>query len=298
MRGAATVLVVLAGCEAASSDPGLDAVLQVRDAQYRAGRFPADEGGPAAVAVSTRHAGITIGRLDEQLRGALEPSARAAVIAIEGLDGAWLVPAGVPEIDTPGLASLDARFGVTEDLPPGPFTLLVAGADDHGRFGPAASAVVVADVEPPLVDRLVVSLVWEGPADLDLHVVEPGGGEGWSDKPNTMPIPEPGTPVDPEEWKRHGILDRDGNADCHRDGRPSERFVWQAALLGSVPPPTGEYVVRVDARSMCGAPSAAWYVAAARDGVLLGAARGVSTPDDVLQPHGAGAGVLALRFSL
>ncbi|MGE0867152.1 MAG: hypothetical protein AB7P03_01225 [Kofleriaceae bacterium] len=29
-----------------------------------------------------------------------------------------------------------------------------------------------------------------------------------------------------------------------------------------------------------GAPSAAWYVAASRDGVLLDAARGVATPDD------------------
>jgi hypothetical protein len=138
----------------------------------------------------------------------------------------------------------------------------------------------------------VISLVWDGRADLDLHVVDAEGGEAWSDKVNTMKPPVPGEPVDPLEFQKHGILDHDGNKACRRDGRPNENVIW------TMPPPAGNYVVRVDTRAMCGAPAAAWYVAAYRNGELIGAARGLSSPDDTLAPHGAGAGVTALRFSL
>ena len=89
-----------------------------------------------------------------------------------------------------------------------------------------------------------------------------------------------------------GILDRDGNKACRHDGRPRESVIWQ------MPPPVGDYVVRVDARSMCSDASAAWYVAAYRGGTLITAARGISTPDDVRLPHGAGAGVRAFHFTV
>lgn len=66
-----------------------------------------------------------------------------------------------------------------------------------------------------------------------------------------------------------------------------------------MPPPPGDYVVRVDVRMMCGDPSAAWSVAAYRNDVLIGAARGVSTEDDAELPgHGAGAGQLALQLTV
>ncbi len=301
MRGhtsLACAWVLAFGCEGASPDPGLEALLQVEGAQFRPGEFPADEGGPAAVALTTRHTHLVVGRLGEQLRAALEPAAHAAAIGIEGASGAWLVPAGVPDFDSPDLPTARATFGVSDAFPAGPFVLMLAAADELGRFGAAATAMVVADVEPPPAGKLVVQLAWEGPADLDLHVVEPGGGEAWSEKPNTMPVPPPGVPVDPNEFKRHGILDHDGNASCRRDGRPAEAVIWTDRDGVIVTPPSGEYVVRVDARSMCGAPVAAWYVAAYRGDELISAARGVSTPEDVLHPHGAGAGVLALRFSL
>lgn len=286
-------LLVLAGCaDHASAELGLDALLQVDGAQFRPGAFPADEGGPAATSVVTQHSTILVGRVGESVRGVLGPTAHAAVIGIDGVPGAWIVPAGVPDIDTPGQPTASATFALADDFPPGPFTLVLAASDADGRFGAPGTAQLVAEEAPPPDGELVIGLVWDGAADLDLHVVDPLGGEAWSDKPNTMPPPVPGEPVDPLEYLNHGILDHDGNKDCHRDGRPQEHVIW------TVPPPAGEYVVRVDARSMCGDASAAWYVAAYRAGELVGAARGLATPDDVLFPHGAGAGVLALRFSL
>lgn len=285
-------LGALGACSAASSDPGLDAVLEIAGAQYRPGAFPGDDGGPAALALSTRHPQIVIERVGERATGTLAPEARAAVFGIEGYDGSWLVPASPPDLSAPGFPLAIAAFGVRAGIEPGPFTLRVAAADVRGRFGAPATALVIADEEAPPAGELVISLVWDGAADLDLHVVDAEGGEVWSDKPNSMPPPEPGVPVDPVEFEKHGILDHDGNKACRRDGRPNENVIW------TMPPPAGAYVVRVDARAMCGAPGAAWYVAAYRAGELLGAARGFAAPDDTLPAHGAGAGVLALRFSL
>lgn len=286
--------LALAACGAsASPDPGLGALLQIPGAQYRPGPLPAPSGGPDAIQLRTTHAAIRIGQLREKIIGVLGPGSRSAVIGIAGEDGGWLLPAGVPAFETPGDPGADATIGLADEFPPGPFTLIVAGGDAAGRFGAAASEMVVAEpVEPP-AGPLVIGLAWDGVADLDLHVVDPLGGEAWSDQPNTWRPPPPGEPVDPTAFLAGGILDHDGNAGCHRDARPAEHVIW------TMPPPPGDYVVRVDARSLCGGPGQAWYVAAYRDGALLGAARGEAIGDDVqLYPHGAGAGVLALRFTL
>ena len=88
-------LVVVAGCTAASPDPGLGALLQVQGAQYRPGAFPADDGGPAALAVVTAHAAIPIGTFRERIDGTLEAAARSTVIGIDGFDDTWLVPAAL-----------------------------------------------------------------------------------------------------------------------------------------------------------------------------------------------------------
>ncbi|MDB4955326.1 MAG: hypothetical protein JWO36_2895, partial [Myxococcales bacterium] len=131
---------------------------------------------------------------------------------------------------------------------------------------------------------------------------DPLGHEAWSGDPNTWQPPPPGQPADPDAWRTGGILDHDGNRDCHRDGAPSEHVIWKTRIgtNGPVAPiiPAGQYTVRVDTRSMCSDASAGWYVAAYTNGTLLEAVRGVSTPDDVQQPHGANAGVTALRVTL
>lgn len=301
MRSAGALVALLGACDAASSDPALDAVFRVENAQFREGPFPADEGGPATVAVSTLSTRVEIASRTEQVRGVLEPGARAAVIGIEGFDGTWLVPAGVPGLDTPGFPTASAVFRLAEDFVAGPFVLQLAAADDDGRFGPRATTMLVAAERPPPTGELVIALSWSGAADLDLHVVAPDGGEAWSGKPNTMKPPVPGEPVDPEEYKKHGRLDHDGNQDCRREPSPNENVIW------TMSPPAGEYIVRVDARSMCGAPIANWSVAVYRNDVLIdgAAVRGTSTQDDVVrlplppaQWHGAGAGAFALRFSL
>ncbi len=289
----------LAACDAASSDPALDSVLAIAGAQYRPGAFPIDDGGPAARSLATRHPNNLIDRVTERANASHDPTPRAAVFGIEGYEGAWIVPAGPPDFSAPGMPTANIVFGVRAPIEVGPFTLRVAAADAEGRFGAAAEAMLVADDEPEPSGPLAIRLVWEGEADLDLHVVDALGGEAYAEKPSTMPAPVPGEPVDPTAFQKYGSLDHDGNKACRRDGRPRETIAW------TMPPPAGEYVVRVDARSMCGAPGQPWAVMAYRNGELVGGARGFAAPADVrgdaadpLGEHGLGAGVLALRFSL
>ena len=58
--------------------------------------------------------------------------ARAAVIGIEGFDGTWLVPAGVPGGDAPGFPTATGVFRLAEDFEPGPFLMQIAAADETG----------------------------------------------------------------------------------------------------------------------------------------------------------------------
>ncbi len=286
------LLVLLCACDAASPEPGLDAMLQVEGAQFRPGPFPPAESGPETLAVQAQQSEIIVGRSGSRVRGVLAADATGAVIGIEGFDGTWILPASGSDLDTPGLATAKASLALSPDFPTGPFTLKIAASDAKGRFGAAGAQMLVANPEDEPTGELVIGLVWDSAADLDLHVVDPMGGEAWSDDPNTVVQPPPGTPVDPEAWKAGGILDHDGNKECMREGNPREHIIWQ------MPPPSGNYTVRVDARQMCGDASAAWYVYAKRGDQILGAARGVATPDDTLAQHSAGAGVLALTFTL
>ncbi len=288
------------GCEGVSPDPGYGAALAVDGAQFRPGAFPAATGGPPTQQLVAGHASVAIGTFRERFHAVLDPAARAAIVGIAGHDGTWIVVAGPPDIDTPGQPTATARFGLDPAVEPGPFTLELAASDGDGRIGAPATLDLVADAVPPPEGDLVVGLVWSSTADLDLHVVDPTGGEAWSGKPNTLKPPQPGVPVDPEAYLTGGILDRDGNASCHLDNPPAEHVIWttRAGSLGPVTPviPPGTYTVRVDTRSLCQDAAAAWYVEVYAQGVLLAAARGVATPDDVRGDHSYGAGVTALTF--
>src|SRR5258706_731666 len=291
------LVVALAGCEAASPDPGIGTMLQVQGAQFRPGAFPADTGGPDTFSLLPKRSGVVVGAIDDPVQGILDGSARGFALGLVGYDGAWLLPAGPADVGAPNSATAKAVIGVAREFPPGTFTLELAASDASGHFGAPATADIVAMPRPDVSGELVIGLTWSTRADLDLHVVDPANHEAFSGDPNTAPAPIPGDPVGPQADEAGCILDHDGNADCHLDGDPSEHVVWQ------MPPPDGHYTVRVDIRDACGDGSTAWSVYATRqltvdtDPALIGRAEGISTPDEVQLPHEYGAGVLALQFA-
>lgn len=302
MRAAVLVAACVAACTAASPDPGTHVMLQIPGAQYLPGAFPAPTGGPASATLQTTHATVVIGRVHEQLHGILSPDATGAIVGIAGVDGAWILPAGPPDLDTPQ-ATVTATFGLADSAKPGPFTLEVAATDAAGRIGAPVTTELVADDAPPPDGDLVVELAWRSSADLDLHVVDPTGAEAYYGNPNTWQRPPPGNYVDPCAYLGGGWLDRDANKDCTLDTLPSEHVIWTTRSTNTCMPtapvmPPGTYTVRVEARAMCADADAPWYVAVYHQGALIAQARGVATPDDVQQPHGKGAGLTALTFTL
>ncbi len=149
---------------------------------------------------------------------------------------------------------------------------------------------------PPEGD-LVVSLAWNAPVDLDLHVVAPlpdgsDSTEVWAKNPSALP-PD-GQAGAPDEAAREagGYLDMDSNAGCQMDNRNAENVVWTG------PAPAGHYIVRVDPFSLCGAKSASWHATASLRGRLIQSTWGTAKASHASLPHRLGSGMTAFEFDV
>ena len=276
-RFSATLLLVstLIACQQASTDPGSAAWLRVAGAQYVPASLPAADGGPEIVALSLADGTIFAGAIDRPLLGTLPSDATAAAIGLRGDRGYFLVPAGIPDTETPTLPSLSARLSFSLDLPPGEALLLVSAVDARGRFGPPRSLALSVAPAPPPSGRLLFRLAWPDPVDLDLHVVEPSGAEVWAGARSA-----------------DGAIDVDVSSQCAVGGlgRETIRYPLEA--------PPGRYLVRVDTFSLCARTQAAWFVDVFVDGAWRTGASGIASEADTRGPHGQGAGLLALELEL
>jgi hypothetical protein len=77
-----------------------------------------------------------------------------------------------------------------------------------------------------------VTLRWQGDADLDLHVLDPGGEEIWFQSPQSS---------------SGGILDVDANGNCEGVRNPIENIYWPKGQA-----PSGDYSVAVIYYQACG----------------------------------------------
>jgi hypothetical protein len=277
-------------CGGASRDPGTEAWLRVSGAQYVSGGVVSSTG-PQVLALNLSRSAAVRGDSALHVSGSLAPEANAVALWLEGDQGFWLLPAGLPDVTIPDALTFAVTAALARDAPVGPRRLGVAALSIEGVAGPLATAEleVLAAAEP--TGTLVISLNWDTAADLDLHVVDPSGVEIWARNPNSW-MPVPGAPLDPFAWQQGGLLDLDSNARCVIDGRNRENVAWQ------VDPPSGHYLVRVDTPSLCGQSSAHWTLRTTRAGQPGSAVAGVSTAVSTQLPHDLGAGVLALEFDL
>ena len=283
------------GCRAAAdASVGLDAQMRVEGAQFVAGdidtAMPGD--GPAVASVFNSLTAVQPGEREKPLTGALAATATTVALGLRGDRGYWIVVAGPASLDALDLPTFMATLSFSPALPLGSLTLVARAVDQRGRFGAPSTVPLTSTALPPPTGTLVVSLGWDTEADLDLHVVIPGGVEVWARNINSYRLPPPGTPVDAAAWRGGGILDFDSNAGCVIDGRRQENVVWQS------PPPPGTYLVRVDTASLCGAAAARWTVEVTRDGASIGRSGGESLPGDARFSKGPGSGIQALAFDV
>jgi hypothetical protein len=232
------------------------------------------------------------GQVGKPLGGSLPLAANAVALGLVGDRGYWILPAGLPDVQVPDELTFSASLSFSPLLPLGPRELEARAVDRSGRFGPVRAAPLEVQGSAEPAGQLVVSLRWTNRADLDLRVTDPRGVEVWARNINSYTPPLPGAPVEPDGPLAGGVLDFDANGACIPTGRRRENVVW------TQPPPSGRYLVRVDAPSLCREPSAPWSVQVVLRGATIGAAEGVALEADTRPPHGLGAGRLAVEFTV
>jgi hypothetical protein len=283
--------LLTAGCDGASQDPGLRALLRVANAQFVPGAPPTESGGPAILTFNNSSNLIRPGQRSKPLSGIVPRGTTGVAIYLDGDAGYWVVTPGAEDPTALLQLGFAATLSFSPALTPGPYTLVGRAIDASGNVGPPSTAMLTAMSTTPS-GTLVVSLTWAQEADLDLHLVTPDGTDIWAKNINSHEPPKPGDPPDPNGWTQGGILDFDSNANCIIDGRRQEDVYWMA------PPPSGHYIVRVDAFSLCGEPQADWAVTATLMDQPLGKAYGTAHDPDTWGQHVAGAGVTALEFDV
>ncbi len=195
----------------------------------RDGPRPQAVGGPAVMVDATPTA-VNGGSFQIEVRASV-PFSRL-VISVKGLGNYYelIFPAPVTTVDL--VASVHRQAS------PSTSTFLFGGADAGGALGAAASGTVriirvgTGDVQ--------VSVWWDAPSDVDLHVIDPSGEEVFF--ANTQSA-------------SGGTLDLDSNPACNLDNINNENIVWPTGGA-----PTGSYTVNLVYFADCGVPESNYIV--------------------------------------
>jgi uncharacterized protein YfaP (DUF2135 family) len=282
--------VVFGACSSSvPADTGADAAMQLTHARFVRGAMPeGSPAGPAVASVDLVNDDIAPLLSNDPIAGNLGANATSAAIGLQGDVGYWIVVAGVPNVATPTDPSFATSAAFSSGISAGEYTLVVRAVDDEGHFGPPSTQTLTSTASTTPTGALVVTLTWDTESDMDLHVVDPLGDEIFHGDMSS----EPPFQVDPPDGgASYGYLDWDSNAGCVIDGKREEDVIWPPT------PPSGAYLVRVDAASLCGQSIAHWKVDVLLDGVTIATASGVAVDADTRGDHDRGAGVLALQFS-
>jgi hypothetical protein len=302
------VLCLIGGCGGASPASGITAFVRATNAQFVEGSMPASSGGtePAVRAVNLINTTIYPGLENFGVSGAVEGGV-STLLGLAGDSGYWIVPAPQADPQTPNNYAFATTLTFSPLLPTGPQTLVLKGVDPDGQIGPELQLPLMANARIPS-GALVFTLTWDTQADLDLHVVIPNPNdpsnpiEIWSRTPVGLPPLGPADPpYDNATAKAAPYLDLDSNAACLIDGKRQEDVIFSLPPADNsfvpVPPPSGEYIVRVDTFSMCGQAAAEWKVeVTSPSGAVVNPATWESTDVDTRGDHSNGAGRLALDF--
>ncbi|MDH3205946.1 MAG: hypothetical protein OEO79_05000 [Gemmatimonadota bacterium] len=184
---------------------------------------PPPPGAGPSVTVPTNAQTITGGSSALDMVGS-GPFQMVAVF-VQGVDGHYLVPLPTDFTTARAIITIGGLPPVLD------FDVVFAIAGANGIFGPYSSMTVNA-IEAAGGD-IQVSVTWDTPADVDLHVVEPGGAEIYYGNTTSG---------------SGGELDIDANAACSTSSLTQENVGWAPGTA-----PTGTYIVRVDYWDACGA---------------------------------------------
>jgi len=154
------------------------------------------------------------------------------------VSGYFEIPLPAPTTSAELLINFPQALGSNE------FTLHYSAADAAGRMGMPDQtdyrAIIVG------AGDIQVTVAWDTDADVDLHVVDPGGDEiYWANRQSAS----------------GGQLDLDSNAACAGDNVRNENISWPVGTA-----PQGVYTVRVDYWANCSASTTNYTVVIHNEG--------------------------------
>jgi len=267
------LLTLSVGCSGETATGGITEPIRIEGAQFREGPLPGDSAaldgaqGPRVTGVSLLNRIISTGEVGKVMTGHASVDAEAVAVRFRDLGrGYWVVPVGAPDPQNSGELAWSMTAAFDSDVAPGLHDLLFAAIGGSGNSG--AQLPLQACVARPFPDnsnscdpklkppRVVLSLVWDTPVDLDLRVVAPNGkvvgGKAFSTViPSDGGISESSLKADDT-----GILDRDANGGCRISGARREDITWKGAPLA------GKYQIFVNLFDACGQGSARFSVLA------------------------------------
>lgn len=252
---ALALLLLLGACEGASSDPGIDHPISIRDGQLREGPLPGtrdagDAGveGPSIAVVEFGDSTIRYGVTDRSLGGRAAGDVVSIGIGFEGYDAAhWIIPVGNPDPVLVGQFRFETKVDFGTNIPSGTHRLEFVAIDAQGHAGQVFYLTVCVLPDVPdngvacnpnaTLPDTIVSLVWDRDVDLDLLAVTPDGKIVSLKNPNTIGGADGGFGLTPGQIAdpANGRLTRDSNRDCAIDSVRRESIVFNAA------PPPGTY---------------------------------------------------------
>ena len=231
------------------------------------------------------------------ISGVVGPNASAVAIGIPGDSAYWLVPAPTKDTVNADYQLFSTRYSISPELAASPLVkpdgegkpslqLYFRAVDPLGKFG-EATILSLEVVNHAPVAALEVTLEWDAPVDLDLHVLIPASNgidtvEVWSKMPTGA-----------KQGLEGAALDMDSNAGCQIDNHNREILTIRGI------PHSGHYIVRVEPYSLCGQFSAAWHATAQRADMgeePIQEASGILTSAANRTMVGQGAGITAFEF--
>ncbi|MHB8839192.1 MAG: YfaP family protein [Gemmatimonadaceae bacterium] len=134
--------------------------------------------------------------------------------------------------------SVTVLLVIAVEMPKTVFTLRMAGggASVTGPYQSQDLGVIFVGT-----GEIQTNVTWDTKADVDLHLIDPTGKEIYYASRNSP---------------SGGQLDLDSNAGCGSDGPRAENIFWGDGIIV----PHGEYILRVDYWSSCGAPATNYTV--------------------------------------
>ena len=268
----AALLALSVGCSGETATGGITEPIRIEGAQFRAGLLPGDAAGdggsrgPRVTGVSLLNRIISASEVGKMMTGHASVDTEAIAVRFRDLgQGYWVVPVGAPDPQNSGeLAwSMTAGFG---DVAPGLHDLLFAAIDSAGNSSaqfplqvcvarpfPDNSNSCDPKIKPP---QVVLSLVWDTDADLDLRVVAPNGKVVGGKAFSTVVPGDGGISESSLKASDTGILNRDANGGCRIGGARREDITWKGAPLA------GNYQIFVNLFDACGQGSARFSVLA------------------------------------